>query len=263
MLRVFTLIRSIASAHVVAVVPFRTPLPTARHHPQHEQGISLGPPRAGGGAPRNPPAGSLAGGAQKRSTTPNKQPKGGTDTGPQDPVPTQAPEQSASGGAPAGPDSAGSWLGGGTSALLGPPVPKGPPATLRSGGSGGDGGFGGGGPPRGPPTGRVVPPRDDMDWRDRAIRAEALLERVQGELQETKGRNAALELRIQDLETQNRNLYAQAVVAEQWNEWFPGEGLPGGVPPRDSATHATEYPSWDFSWNTWPWQPRKIYPREI
>ena len=61
-----------------------------------------------------------------------------------------------------------------------------------------------------------------MDWRDRAIRAEALLERVQGELQETKDRNgnAALELRIQDLETQNRNLYGQACVAEQWNEWF-------------------------------------------
>ena len=69
----------------------------------------------------------------------------------------------------------------------GPPVPKRPPASLRSG-SGGDGG---GGPPKGPPAGRVVPPilRDDLDWRDRAIRAEALLERVKGELQETKDRN--------------------------------------------------------------------------
>ncbi|CAE7541638.1 unnamed protein product, partial [Symbiodinium microadriaticum] len=100
---------------------------------------------------------------------------------------------------------------------IGPPVPKGPPASLRSGGSGGDGG---GGPPNGPPAPRVVPPRDDLDWRDRAIRAEALLERVQVELQESKDRNTALELRIQDLETQNRNLYGQACVAEQWNEWF-------------------------------------------
>ena len=82
---------------------------------------------------------------------------------------------------------------------------------------------GGGGPRKGPPAGRVVPPRDDLDWRDRAIRAEALLERVQVELQESKDRNTALELRIQDLETQNRNLYGQACVAEQWNEWFQAQ----------------------------------------
>ena len=94
----------------------------------------------------------------------------------------------------------------------GPPVDNAPPAPLRSGGSGGDGG----GP--GPPAGRVVPPRDDMDWRDRAIRAEALMERVQGELQESKDRNT--ELRIQNLEAQNRNLYGQACVAEEWNVWF-------------------------------------------
>ena len=144
---------------------------------------------------------------------PNKQPKGGTDPGPPDPVPTQAPEQSVSSGAPAASDHS----GGGHRMPRGPPVPKGPPAPLRSGGSGGDGG---GGPPKGPPAGRVLPPRDDLDWRDRAIRAEALLERVQVELQESKDRNTALELRIQDLETQNRNLYGQACVAEQWNEWF-------------------------------------------
>ena len=61
--------------------------------PPATRGTSLGPPRAGGGTARNPPAGSLAGGAQKRSSTPNKQPKGGTDPGPPDPVPTQAPER--------------------------------------------------------------------------------------------------------------------------------------------------------------------------
>ncbi|CAE7773735.1 unnamed protein product, partial [Symbiodinium necroappetens] len=40
------------------------------------------------------------------------------------------------------------------------------------------------------------------------------------ELQESKDRNAALELRIQDLEAQNRNLYGQACVVEEWNVRF-------------------------------------------
>ena len=81
---------------------------------------------------------------------------------------------------------------------------------------------GGGGTVPDPAAHSAPPPatRHTLDWRDRAIRAEALLERVKGELQETKDRNVALELRIQDLETQNRNLYGQACVAEQWNEWF-------------------------------------------
>ncbi|CAE7549573.1 unnamed protein product, partial [Symbiodinium sp. KB8] len=143
----------------------------------------------------------------ERSTTPNKQPKDGTIPGPSDPVPTQAPAQSGSSGATSSDPS-----GGGGKMPRGPPVDNAPPAPLRSGGSGGDGG----GP--GPPAGRVVPPRDDMDWRDRAIRAEALMERVQGELQESKDRNT--ELRIQNLEAQNRNLYGQACVAEEWNVWF-------------------------------------------
>ncbi|CAE7288423.1 unnamed protein product, partial [Symbiodinium microadriaticum] len=51
-----------------------------------------------------------------------------------------------------------------------------------------------------------------VDWRDRAVRAKALLERLQNELQEVKDRNAALKLENKELEQENK--------ADERNAWF-------------------------------------------
>ena len=62
----------------------------------------------------------------------------------------------------------------------------------------------------------------DLEWRDRAIRAEALLDRLQVENQELRERIDALEAVKTKLEDENRTLY------EQWDEWFQAQQQMGG-----------------------------------
>ena len=63
----------------------------------------------------------------------------------------------------------------------------------------------------------------DLEWRDRAIRAEALLDRLQAENQELRERIDTLEAVKTKLEEENRTVYGQACVAEQWDEWFQAQ----------------------------------------
>ena len=70
-------------------------------------------------------------------------------------------------------------------------------------------------------------------------------------------RNAALELRNTDLEQQNRTLYGQACVAEEWNNWFQEQQeagfLLGQQTPQQTPRGVPLLES-----ESWP-----IYPREI
>ena len=115
--------------------------------------------------------------SSRRSITPNKQPKGGT-TGERT-TPTSVPS-SASGGAPPPPPQDPTP----DRSPRGPP--RGPPRRTGSGSGGDEGGSGGGGTPSRPSH---VPGRTaDLEWRDRAIRAEAVLDRLQAENQELRER---------------------------------------------------------------------------
>ncbi|CAE7738218.1 Gbp1 [Symbiodinium necroappetens] len=175
-------------------------MPPLRRAPSQE------PPR--GGTP-NLSGGSLTP-AVKRSTTPNEQPKDGTAdtrTNPSHAVATQS-DSSGAPPPPPPPESSGDQM---------PRRPSGGPPGRSGSGSGSDGG-GSGGPPSGPS--RVPPRGNDLDWRDRAIRAEALLQKLQAENAELKDRVTALELAKKKLEKDNKTLYGRACVADEWNVWF-------------------------------------------
>eukprot|EP00439_Symbiodinium_sp_Y106_P012953 s3070_g1.t2 len=109
-----------------------------------------------------------------------------------------------------------------------PRSPRGPPrGPPRRSGPGDDESGGGGGPPSRPSH---VPVRSaDLEWRDRAIRAEALLDRLQAENQELRERIGTLEAVKTRLEEENRTLYGQACVAEQWDEWFQAQQQMGTI----------------------------------
>ena len=90
----------------------------------------------------------------------------------------------------------------------------------------------------------------DLEWRDRAIRAEALLDRLQVENQELRERSDALEAVKTKLEDENRTLYGAA-----------GRMVPSAAADGISVwilPFAPEYPSGDSPWTC------RIYPqREI
>ena len=176
----------------------RVPLPDPASHSvppaRRAPSTSVGPPSSG--TPRNPCRGSL-GTTSKRSLTPNKQPKTGMDE-----------------------SSQGTASGSGSGGVPPPPPPEPPPDRSPRG------------PPLGPPKRSAngdgppsrpshVPDRSaDLDWRDRAIRAEALLDRLQADHQELRGGVSTLEATKEKREQDNKVLYGQACVAEQWDQWF-------------------------------------------
>ena len=92
----------------------------------------------------------------------------------------------------------------------------------------------------------------DLEWRDRAIRAEALLDRLQAENQELRERIGTLEAVKTRLEEENRTLYGQACVAEQWDEWFQAQQQMGYLSGYYHSPRST--PSGDSPWSC------RIYP---
>ena len=86
----------------------------------------------------------------------------------------------------------------------------------------------------------------DLEWRDRAIRAEALLDRLQAENQELRERIDALEAVKTKLEEENRTLYGQACV------------VPGAATDGVSFGIAQEYPSGDSPWTCRIYRQREI-----